>query len=81
MSTKPENLLLELYRNAQIPASDKSLKKVSLRDGKSNWLAIQQNPTKSSQWAWHARKGKEVVQIIKDNKWFGVFVEGQFIKY
>lgn len=42
---------------------------------------IMQNPEKDTMWGKFAREGKMVTQVKRGNKWFGVIVNHEVLKY
>lgn len=42
---------------------------------------ITQNPSKDTQWAKLAREGKKVTQVKQGDKWYGVIVDDEVLKY
>jgi len=46
-----------------------------------NLKLIEQNPLKSSVYAQLKREGHEVIQVILNDKYVGVIIDGQFHRY
>ena len=52
------------------------LRKVAIDD----YLFVEQNPDKSSQWAQKAREGHEIMWVIKGRKYLARVMDGKYLK-
>jgi hypothetical protein len=72
---------LEILKKAYDKIPTHNVKKVRMRINNNQYIAYSQDITKSTENAWLARKGHEVVQVVLNNFNIGVFIDGQFKSY
>jgi len=75
------NEVLQLYHRFGTQLSKSKLRYLEFTLDGALYKLIQQNPNTQSKWAAMARQKKEVVQVLTENKYFGVYVDGYFEKY